>query len=67
MMKPLTPILKPGPISRGIAEKRALLGKAFELTADSSDCRREIPSLVWDGAVGRDSGAGASGSVGEAL
>ena len=65
-MYPFTPILKPGPISSGMAENKALLGKAFELICDRSECNIEMPSFVEDGAVGRNSGAGASGSVGEA-
>ena len=67
MMYPFTDILKPGPISNGIEENRALFATAFELMDESSDVSREIPSLVNDGAIPPDIGAGASGSVGEAL
>ena len=67
MMYPLTDILKPGPISNGTEENRALLATAFELMDESSEVSREIPSLVNDGAIPPDTGAGASGSVGDAL
>lgn len=66
-MYPLTPIFSPGPISRGTAENKALRATAFELIDDNRDCKREMPSFVEDGAVALDIGAGASGSVGEAL
>lgn len=67
MMYPLTEILKPGPISKGTEENRALFATAFELMDERSDVSSEIPSLVNDGATPPDTGAGASGSVGEAL
>ena len=67
MMYPFTDILKPGPSSNGTEENRALSATAFELIDESSDVSREIPSLVNDGAIPPDTGAGASGSVGEAL
>ena len=67
MMYPFTDILKPGPISNGTEENRALFATAFEFMDESSDVSREIPSLVNDGAIPPDVGAGASGSVGEAL
>lgn len=67
MMYPFTEILKPGPISKGTEENRALFATAFESIDERSDVSREIPSLVNDGATPPDIGAGASGSVGEAL
>ena len=67
MMYPFTDILKPGPISNGTEENRALFATAFELMDESSDVSREMPSLVNDGAIPPYIGAGASGSVGEAL
>lgn len=66
-MKPFTEILKPGPISSGRFEKRALRATAFELMEDNREFRREIPSPVEDGGVAPETGAGASGSEGEAL
>ena len=67
MMYPFTEILKPGPISSGTEEKRALFATALELMDESNDVSREMPSLVNDGAIPPEIGAGASGSVGEAL
>lgn len=67
MMYPFTEILKPGPISNGTEENRALFATALELMDESRDVSREIPSLVNDGASPPEMGAGASGSVGEEL
>ena len=67
MMYPFTEILKPGPISNGTEENRALFATALELMDERSEVSREIPSLVNDGATPPDTGAGASGSVGEIL
>ena len=67
MMYPLTEILKPGPISNGTEENRALFATALELIDERSDVSSEIPSLVDDGATRPEMGAGASGSVGKGL
>lgn len=67
MMYPFTEILNPGAISKGIEENRALFATALELMEERSDVSREIPSPVNDGAIPPEIGAGASGSVGEAL
>ncbi len=67
MMKPFTEILKPGPISSGRFENRALRATAFELMEDNREVRREIPSPVEEGTEAPEIGAGASGSEGEAL
>ena len=58
---------KPGPISKGMEENKARFATAFELIEESSEAKREIPSLVEVGAEEPDIGAGASGSVGNAL
>ena len=67
MIYPLTEILKPGPISNGTEENRALFATALELMDERREVSREIPSLVDDGATPPETGAGASGSVGDAL
>ena len=67
MMYPLTEILKPGPISKGIEENRALFATALELMEERSDVSSEIPPLVKDAGAPSDTGAVASGSVGIAL
>ena len=67
MIYPLTEILKPGPISNGTEENRALFATALELMDERREVSREIPSLVDDGATPPEIGAGASGSVGDAL
>ena len=66
MMYPFTEILKPGPISKGTEENKALFATALELMDERSEFSKEIPSLVNDGATLPEIGAGASGSV-EAL
>ena len=66
-MYPFTEILKPGPSSRGRLEKRARLATALELMEERRELRRVMPSPVEEVLVAPAMGAGASGSVGEAL
>jgi len=63
LMNPLTPILRPGPISKGIVNS-ARHGAAFELTDDIRECNKDIPSPPLTALVALAIGAGASGSEG---
>ena len=67
-MKPLTLILRPGPISNDRLLKRARLGALRDATEDSRDCNKLIPSLLEELAalISDVNGAGASGSEGVA-